>query len=165
MDVHLLDTNVLSVLFDARRPNHVAVRASLDALDEGEPQYVSVVAMAELRYGMEAARLAGQDVSIIRQTLVEADRYPPAEINRHTAEAYGDVKARLAHHWLDLSRRAPRWLEDWKDRASSKILQVDENDLWLVAQAVERNYHLITSDSRLVERFKPAATELRYQLI
>ena len=165
MDFHLLDTNVISVLFDARRPDHAAVRTALEALDRSEPQYVSVVGMAELRYGMEAAAYAGQDVSHMRQTLVEADRYPLAEINRHTAEAYGDVKARLANHWLDLSRRVPRWLEDWKERASSKILQVDENDLWLVAQAIERNYQLITSDSRLVARFAPAVPELRCQVI
>jgi predicted nucleic acid-binding protein len=165
MDLHLLDTNVISVLFDERRPNHATVRATLEAIGPEEPQFVSVVVMAELRYGMQAASLAGQDVSHIRQTLDQADRYPLAEVNRHTAEAYGDVKARLAHHWLDLSKRPPRWLEDWAVRASSKTLQVDENDLWLVAQAVERNYRLITSDQRLIDRFGPAISELRYQVV
>lgn len=165
MDFHLLDTNVISILFDARRPNHAAVRAALDVLSPGDPQYVSVVVMAELRYGMEAAALTGQEVTHIRQTLVEADRYPLAEINRHTAEAYGDVKARLADRWVDLATRLPRWVEDWKERASTRTLQVDENDLWLVAQAVERNYRLVTSDRRLIDRFEPAIPELRYLVV
>lgn len=165
MDIHLLDTNVISVLFDARRPNHSAVRTALEALGPDDPQYVSVAVMAELRYGMEAAALAGQDVTHIRRTLIEADRYPLAEINRHTAEAYGDVKARLAHRWVDLATRLPRWVEDWKERASTRTLQIDENDLWLVAQAVERNYRLITSDRRLIDRFEPAIPELRYQIV
>jgi len=165
MDLHLLDTNVISVLFDARRSNHAAVRTALAAIDPGNPQYISVVVEAELRYGMQAAARAGQDVTHIRKTLDQAERYALAEINRHTAEAYGDVKARLAHHWLDLSRRVPRWLEDWKYRASSKTLQVDENDLWIVAQAVERNYRLVTTDHRLVDRFGPAIPELRYHVI
>lgn len=165
MEFHLLDTNVISVLFDARRPNHAVVRRALEALDPGDAQYVSAVVIAELRYGMEAAALAGQDVTHIRQTLVDADRYPLAEINRHTAEAYGDVKARLAHHWVDLSTRLPRWLEAWQERASTRTLQVDENDLWLVAQAVERNYRLVTSDGRLIDRFAPAIPELRYLIV
>jgi predicted nucleic acid-binding protein len=165
MDFHLLDTNVISVLFDARRSNHASVRAALAAIDPNDPQYVSVVVMAELRYGMEAATLAGQDITHIRQTLEQADHYPLAETNRHTAEAYADIKARLAHHWLDLSRRPPRWVEDWKDRASSKTLQIDENDLWIVAQTIERNYNLVTTDRRMVDRFAPALPELRYQLI
>jgi predicted nucleic acid-binding protein len=165
MDLHLLDTNVISVLFDARRPNHTAVRAALAAIDPDDAQYISVVVMAELRYGMQAAARAGQDVTHVHQTLDQAERYPLADVNRHTAEAYGDVKARLAHHFLDLSRRPPRWLEDWKDRASSKTLQVDENDLWIVAQAIERNYHLVTTDHRLIDRFGPAIPELRYTII
>lgn len=165
MDLHLLDTNVISVLFDTRRPNHAAVRAAIDAIGRDEPQYVSAVVMAELRYGMQAAARAGQDVSHIRQALGQADHCPLAEVGRHTAEAYGDVKARLAHHWLDLRKRPPRWLEEWKDRASSKTLQVDENDLWLVAQAIERNYCLITTDARLIARFEPAIPELRHQLL
>lgn len=165
MDFYLLDTNVISVLFDARRANHLAVRATLEAIDPGDPQFVSVVVMAELRYGMQAAALAGQDVAHIRQTLDQADRFPLADVNRHTAEAYGDVKARMAHHWLDLGSRVPRWVEDWKDRASSKTLQIDENDLWLVAQAVERNYRLITSDNRLIKRFVPAIPELRHLVV
>ena len=165
MDLHLLDTNVISVLFDTRRPNHAAVRTALAAIDPGDAQYISVVVMAELRYGIEAAARAGQNVTHVRQTLDQAERYPLADINRHTAEAYGDVKAGLAHHFLDLSRRPPRWLEDWKDRASSKTLQVDENDLWIVAQAIERNYRLVTTDRRLVNRFGPAIPELRYTVI
>lgn len=165
MDFHLLDTNIISVLFDQRRANHVAVRTALEGINQGDAQYVSVVGMAELRYGMQAAALAGQDVTHIRQTLDEADRFNLAEINRHTAEAYGEVKARLADHWVDLNRKMPRWPEDWKERVSGKTLQIDENDLWLVAQAIERNYHLITSDARLIERFAPAVPDLRYLVL
>lgn len=161
----LLDTNVLSILFDLRRSDYPAVKACVQAFDPSDLVYLSTVVLAELRYGMEAARRAGQDVSHIRQTLREASHYPLIGVARHTAEAYGDVKARLAAHYLDLSRRAPRWLEDWKDRVSGQTLQVDENDLWIVAQAIERDCLLVTADGRLVERFGPAILELRFKLI
>jgi predicted nucleic acid-binding protein len=165
MEQILLDTNFVSVLFDQRRPNFNAVEARAKAFAQSDLVYLSVVVLAELRYGMEAAQRVGQDISHIRRTLTQAASYPLAEIGRHTAEAYGDVKARLADHYLDMSRRAPRWLEDWQDRASGKTLQVDENDLWIVAQAVERDYLLVTSDRRLVDRFSPVITELRLSFI
>lgn len=165
MEQILLDTNFVSVLFDQRRPNFSAVEARAKAFAQSDLVYLSVVVLAELRYGMEAAQRVGQDISHIRRTLTQAASYPLAGIGRHTAEAYGDVKARLADHYLDMSRRAPRWLEDWQDRASGKTLQVDENDLWIVAQAVERDYLLVTSDRRLVDRFSPVITELRLSFI
>lgn len=161
MEQILLDTNFVSALFDPRRDNHTAVLARAEAFSADDLVFLPVIVLAELRYGMEAAQRAGQDVSHIRQTLIQAGRYPLAEIGRHTAEAYADVKARLAAHYLDLGRRPPRWLENWQDRASGQVLQVDENDLWIVAQAIERDYLLVTCDQRLVDRFSPAIAELR----
>lgn len=165
MEQILLDTNFVSVLFDSRRPNFHAVQARAQAFSGRDFVYLSAVVLAELRYGMEAAQRAGQDISHIRNTLAQAAAYPLAEIGRHTAEAYGDIKARLAEHYLDLSRRPPRWIENWQDRASGQMLQVDENDLWIVAQAVERDYLLLTSDQRLADRFCPAITELRLEVV
>jgi len=165
MDQILLDTNFVSVLFDPRRPNFNAVEARAQAFSQSDLVYLSVVVLAELRYGMEAAQRVGQDISHIRRTLTHAANYPLAEIGRHTAEAYGDVKARLAEHYLDLSRRTPRWLEDWQDRASGKMLQIDENDLWIVSQAIERDYLLVTSDQRLADRFLPVIPELRLSVV
>ena len=109
MDYILLDTNFVSVLFDPRRPNYTAVRARAQAFSKTDIVYLSAVVLAELRYGMEAAQRMRQDVSNIRNTLTEAGSYPLAEIGRHTAEAYGEVKARVAGHYLDMSRRSPRW--------------------------------------------------------
>lgn len=165
MEQILLDTNFVSVLFDPRRPNFCEVQACAQNFASTDLVYLSVVVLAELRYGMEAAQRAGQDILHIRQTLAEAASYPLAEVGRHTAEAYGEVKARVAEHYLDLSRRPPRWLENWQDRASAQTLQVDENDLWIVAQAIERDYLLVTSDQRLADRFRPAISELRLQVV
>lgn len=165
MEQILLDTNFVSVLFDPRRSNFGAVQARAQAFAQTDLVYLSAVVLAELRFGIEAAQRVGQDITHIRRTLTEAANYPLAEIGRHTAEAYGDVKARLADHYLDMSRRAPRWLENWQDRASGQMLQVDENDLWIVAQAVERDYLLVTSDQRLADRFAPAIAELRLSVV
>ena len=165
MEQILLDTNFISVLFDPRRNNYHAVQTQAKAFSHHDLVYLSAIVLAELRYGMQAAQCVGQDVSHIQHTLGQAANYPLADVGRHTAEAYGDVKARLADYYLDLSRRTPRWVEDWKDRVSGKMLQIDENDLWIVAQAVERDYLLVTCDQRLADRFLPAIPELRLSVV
>ena len=165
MDELLLDTNFVSVLYDPRRDKHAAVIAHAQAFDADDLVLLSAVVLAELRYGLEVAVRAGQAVEHFRHTVETAGTYPVAEVGKHTAEAYGEVKARLAAHYLDLSRRSPRWLEDWQVRGSTKTLQIDENDLWLVAQAIERNRRLVTTDCRLADRFVPAIAELRIDVI
>jgi predicted nucleic acid-binding protein len=116
MDELLLDTNFISVLYDPRRPKHQAVIEHAQRFGTGDLVLLSSVVLAELRYGMEAAVRAGQAVDHFRGTVEAAGTYPLAEVGKHTAEAYGDVKARLAAHYLDLARRSPRWLEDWQVR-------------------------------------------------
>ena len=165
MDTYLLDTNFVSILYNRKHPLHVAVRNEIQALDPQAPQYISVIVLAELQYGLLLAEAVGKKVDHIRQTIERAKERPLAKVDHHTAEAYGDVKARLATTYLDLDKKIPKWVEDWIDRATGKELQIQENDLWIVAQAIERNYVLLTTDRKLVDRFGPALSDLRMRLI
>ena len=67
------------------------------------------------------------------------------EITRHTSAAYAELKAKLASKYLvkALRQNRPRWVEDWIDKATGKKLQVDENDLWICAQAKECERNLV----------------------
>jgi predicted nucleic acid-binding protein len=44
-------------------------------------------------------------------------------------------------------------------------LQIDEHDLWIAAQALERNYVVLTGDRDFVQVIAPAVPDLRVQLI
>ncbi len=57
MDTYLLDTNLVSVLYDAERPNHVAVRNALAGFDPTSPQLVSAITIGELRFGLAPERV------------------------------------------------------------------------------------------------------------
>jgi len=59
----------------------------------------------------------------------------------------------------------PRWVEAWSDRVTGQLLQIDENDLWIAAQAVERNLVVVTSDPDFTHVIAPAVPELRVQLV
>lgn len=165
MDFYLLDTNVFSNLYNPRRKKYSDVCSAIESLDPNAPLYLSVVVLGEFLFGLRMAEGAGQDLDHIRTTIRRAKERPLAEIGLHTAEAYGEVRSQLATHWTDPEKKLPRWVEDWKDKVTGKSLQIDENDLWLVAQAVERNYVFLTTDKKLEVRFRPAVTDLRLNLI
>ena len=65
MDTYLLDTNLVSVLYDAGRPNNRAVRAALAAFDPTAPQLVSAITIGELRFGLALSRAAGRPLDHI----------------------------------------------------------------------------------------------------
>lgn len=165
MDTYLLDTNLVSVLYDAGRPNYLAVRTALVALDPAAPQLVSAITIGELRFGLALSRAAGRPLAHIEACIQRTEEHPLAEVGRHTAEAFGYVKSSVALQRVDIRRRIPRWVEAWSDHVTGQLLQIDENDLWIAAQAVERNLVVVTSDPDFTHVIVPAVPELRVQLV
>lgn len=165
MDIYLLDTNLVSVLYDATRPNHLAVRNALADLDPVAPQLVSAITIGELRFGLALSRAAGRPLAHIEACIERTEDHPLAEVGHHTAEAFGYVKSSVALQRVDIGRRIPRWVEGWSDRVTGQLLQIDENDLWIAAQAVERNLVVVTSDPDFTRVIAPAVPELRVQLV
>lgn len=161
MDAYLLDTNIVSVLYDAVRPNHQSVRQAISSFDPQAPQLVSAVTIAELRFGLALSQAAGRSLPHIEQCITRAEEHPLVEIGRYTAEAFAHVKSSIAMHRIDIHRRTPRWVEGWTDRVTGLLLQVDENDLWIAAQAIERNLVVVTADPDFTRVIAPAVPDLR----
>jgi predicted nucleic acid-binding protein len=59
-----------------------------------------------------------------------------------------------------LRKDRPRYIEEWVDKATGQKLGIDENDLWMCAQAKERNLVLVTADGRM-KRIPNADPEVR----
>lgn len=165
MDVYLLDTNLVSVLYDAGRPNHAAVRQAVKNFDVRSPQLVSAVTIAELRFGLALSRAAGRPLAHIEGCIERAEEHPLAEVGRYTAEAFAHVKSSVALQRIDIRKRIPRWVEGWTDRVTGQLLQIDENDLWIAAQGVERNLVVVTSDRDFTQVIAAAVPELRVELV
>ncbi len=160
MDGYLLDTNTLSALLDPSHRKHVDTVAAVTSLDPAAPKFVSVVALAELQFGkLLIEAFAGSTPAHLASIISRAQTYAPLEITRHTAAEYGELKAKLAKLYLAKAfrRDRPRWLENWVDQATGQRLQVDENDLWMCAQARERNLIMLTVDRKMdrIERADP----------
>jgi predicted nucleic acid-binding protein len=150
VDGFLLDTTVLSAYLDPNHRNQADTRRAVNALDPGAPRYLSAVSLAELTFGARLAEAFGVgDLPILRAVIRQAQAHNVLDITKHTAATYAELKTNLAKRYLAKAsrRERPRWLEDWVDKTTGRKLQVDENDLWMCAQAKERDLTFVTADT------------------
>lgn len=145
----LLDTSALSAYLNPVHPHHGSAVNVIDELPSEAAKLVSIVTLGEFQYGIQFAEMAGSTrLKEYRDRLRIVRRYALLEITHHTSEAYAELKLNLAQR---VQRRAgnkmPRWVEDWIDLGSGKRLQIDENDLWIAAQAKERDLIIVTGDT------------------
>lgn len=163
---YLLDTSIVSVYLDPGNPRHVSPAQALARLPEGSVLYVSAIALAEIEFGLNVARMVSRErFTQLEQMLEAARRHFVIDVTKHTAQVYAEIKANIAHKFLasTLRKDRPKYLEDWIDRATGKALDIDENDLWMCAQAKERDLTVITAERRLkrINEADPAVHLLR----
>jgi predicted nucleic acid-binding protein len=167
VDGYLFDTNTLSALLNPLHFKHIYATTAVASLAPAAPKFVSVLALAELQFGkLLIEAFAGSTPAALSSIIARAQTYAPLEITRHTAAEYGELKAILAKRYLSkaFGRDRPGWLENWVDQATGQRLQVDENDLWMCAQARERNLVMLTAD-RKMDRIAAADSLVRLSFI
>ncbi len=156
---YILDTNVIRHWFDGDAGRFPAVKSAADARAANSPLYVSAITLGEIEYGHAwnpagAGAKRDEFVAFVRRQLPQI-----LQVSRHTAEPYGRVRAQLAKRfppedgWNKKIRP-----EQLYDPITARELGIDENDLWIVAQAVERNLVLVTSDK--MKRIREAVCEV-----
>jgi hypothetical protein len=101
--------------------------ADVHAITRLEPVYLSPVNVAEIRYGLELLR-AGTLKQRATAALHRLRRKPQLRITIETAEVFGSLAARL--------------------KKTGRDPHVRINDLWLAAQAIQRDFKLLTSNPR-----------------
>ena len=120
-------------------------RAWLESLGD-DSAFISAVSLAESEYGLELGRLDKKTKRDIRRAMAT---YTILSIDRHTAEIYGRVRARLFKKHAPKKRRkmvGTKYAEDLREFTSGKELGIQENDLWIVSVAVEYNLMFVTTD-------------------
>lgn len=147
MSGYLLDTTAISVYYNEDHVHYGRIRATIDALPSASLKLVSVVTLGEIEFGIRLAeQQAAQTLPQMRERLERIRQHGRLQITHHTSEVYAELRAKLAAR-VSIARKArPRWLEEWMDAATGRQLQIDENDLWICAQARERDLTLVTLD-------------------
>ena len=167
MDGYILDTSVLSAHLDPGHSRHIQIRERVSQLESNATIFLSAISLAELHFGVHLAETFGHArLPTLKKTLFDARNYRVLHVTNHTAAAYAELKCALARTYLPnaAKKRRPRWIEDWVDKATGKKLQIDENDLWMCAQAKERNFLLCTADRRM-QRIPDADPDVRLHIL
>ena len=100
MDSFLLDTSALSPLVDDEHRQHSSAIASIAALGSC-PIYVSVIALAELRFGIYLHEMAtGRRLRNADELISKAEQFPRLEVTTHTLHEYAKLKSTLAIYYL-----------------------------------------------------------------
>ena len=165
----IYDTSVLSAKLDQRHPRHEKTADAISALPDDSRYFVSTISLAELTFGARLKKaFSPERLQTLERILQDARKYEILEIGRHTSEVYANLKAKLALRYLPNAtrreRKRLRWIEDWPDNFRGKSLQVDENDLWLCSQTIERSKTLLTSDKGMA-RIAEADTFVSLKII
>lgn len=116
--------------------------ADIHAITRQEPVYLSPVNIAEVQFGVEMLR-AGALKQRATAAVRRLRRKPQLRITVETAEVFGSLAADLKRAGRDAGFRI--------------------NDLWLAAQAIQRDFTLLTSNPKDFEdipRLKMVAMRL-----
>lgn len=101
--------------------------ADIHAVTRQEPVFISPVNIAEIQFGAEMIGSAAHRQKA-RRMLLRLKRKPLLRITGETAEVFGALAA-------DLSKRG-------------RTHDFRINDLWLAAQAIQRNFKVLTSNAK-----------------
>jgi len=140
----LLDTCVWSDWYDAAKNAYIIKKL------EREPDtriYLSAVTLGELQYGFDVlSQHEKQELGNVIE-FVHGQGPTIVDINRHVAREYGRIRAKLFEQFApnDKKRKGLR-PEQLCDPVTSLELGIQENDLWIVAQAITYGLILVTND-------------------
>jgi tRNA(fMet)-specific endonuclease VapC len=163
MDGYLFDTNAVSPLWNVRHPEHDIIKDFFASVSQS-PVWLSTIVLAEIEYGMKIT--PEMDIDSQNQVRHEMSNHPfILNIDKHTIGPYSDLRAELFKKFSPRDGRGRltvKWPEDLIERTSAKALGVQENDIWIAAQAIQYNLILVTGDHML--RLAEVSQKLDYPL-
>lgn len=122
-DRYMLDTNICIYII---KNNPISVRQKFEQISANN-LVLSMVTLAELRYGAEKSQAREKAIKAIEQL---SRHIQIAELDEVVAEHYADIRAQL-------------------ERQGKPI---GNNDLWLAAHARAKNWVLVSNNTREFER-------------
>lgn len=152
---YLLDTQMIRYWYDRACPEHAAVFGNMQSLrtlaasGEHQPRLLaSVVTLGEIEFG-HRVQLGDHVVEQQAYLRFVNEQLPdPLELTADAVTAYGEIRARLFNAYAPGGLRKPKMRpEQLVDPASSLHVQIQENDLWLCAQAVGHQLVLVSNDA------------------
>ena len=153
---YLLDTNILKYWYDLNCAEHSKVSARVYIARQPDPTtqyisrfFISVVTLAEMHYGHRVTLNPDHAKQTAYEHFVRTQCPNALEMTEHVAEEYGTLKAWLFNNCGPTAKKSKvKRAEELVHPITGKELGIDENDLWIAAQAKTHNLVLVTNDSK-----------------
>jgi predicted nucleic acid-binding protein len=151
----LLDTQTIRYWYDTVCLQHQGVVANVESLRkqdeslEHKPRLlISVITLGEIEFGHRVNPPPDPDVQAEYLKFVNEKLPVPLEVTKDAVTVYGELRSRLFNEYAPREKRRPKMRpEQLIDPATSLELQIQENDLWLCAQALAHEMVLVTHDA------------------
>jgi predicted nucleic acid-binding protein len=155
MTDYLLDTNIIKYWYDDGCSEHAKVMARVQAVRQADPQtgyvprlFISVVTVGEIEYGHKAAPTPDLSKQAEYVVFMRDQSIESLDLTRHVGGDYGRLRAWLFNTFYD-KKAKPKRPEQLVDPVTARELGVQENDIWIAAQAIALDMVLVTHDCRL----------------
>lgn len=166
----LLDTQTIRYWHDSACSQHAVVTGNVASLRkltapiELKPRLlVSVVTLGEIEFGHRVALAPNPAAQAAYMKFVREELPESFEVSSDAATAYGELRARLFNKYAPGDKRKPKMLpEQLVDPATAKEIGIQENDLWIAAQAIAHGMVLVTNDR--MTRIREAAAGMSMPL-
>jgi tRNA(fMet)-specific endonuclease VapC len=149
----LLDTQTIRYWHDSACAQHSAVAGNVARLRQAvanlevQPKLLmSVVSLGEIEYGHRVVLAPDPDAQAAYMAFVRQELPEALELSRDATEAYGELRAGLFNKFSPRKKRKSMLPEQLVDPVTAKELGIQENDLWLCAQAIAHGIVLVTND-------------------
>jgi tRNA(fMet)-specific endonuclease VapC len=158
---YLLDTNIVAYWFDERRSEHQRVLQHIQGLLEAAPLMISAITLGEIEYGIQVARIDALEQEAFH-AFISTNLPMVLDITKATRIYYGLLRASIFEKYAPNPRRR-RGLrpEQLINPVTSRELGIQENDLWIAAQALEYNLVLVTNDK--MDRIRDVCEDLQVE--
>jgi tRNA(fMet)-specific endonuclease VapC len=145
---YLLDTNIVSYWFDGKCLQNEAVVNRVAQLTKGTPLAISAVTLGEIEFGLRVRSEKPLEFEAELQSFV-SDQLPLVlDVTSTTRTYYGSLRAWLFDRFAPVAkRRKSRRPEQLTSPVTGEELGIQENDLWIAAQALEYNLVFVTNDA------------------
>lgn len=160
MPGYLLDTQTITYWFDGQSGQFPVVQAAAEKRAANAPLYVSAITLGEIEYGhsLNPDGVGEKRTEFIR--FIQTNLPQILQVSKHTAEPYGLIRSHLVQKFPPSGGWGKRKrAEQLYDPVAAREIGIDENNLWLVAQAVERNLIFVTNDKKM-QRIRDAVIEV-----
>ena len=174
MRAFLLDTNIWEYWYNQKgHPKESAnIQKRIEKLinrEQNVEQFVwqpaiSPISWGEIDYGYDVNPKKEQSREVEYRKFISGISPWLVPVNRHTAKTYGKLRSRLFEKYApnDKKRKGLR-PEQIIDPVSSLELGIQENDLWITAQAITFNLTLVTNDKKMGRIHEVAGDELHIE--